>query len=247
MMEEGLIRQALARAGGQTVRDVRAGLGYTCVWLSGGGCGLAYTFRNKLGSCCSLLPVAGSMVGMRAEELVLWLRDENRLKAAMGLAAVNALLNANAGISGTGNIMDALTIKKDDAFGMVGMFRPILAQARKKTERIYVFERGQHLTEGLLSEEEMPQYLTKCSVVVLTATSIINHTIEQVLPCCKNARQVCLVGPSTPLDREAFRDSPVTHLAGVVVKDPERLMQIVSQGGGTMSMKPAVDQVIQVL
>jgi uncharacterized protein (DUF4213/DUF364 family) len=65
-----------------------------------------------------------------------------------------------------------------------------------------------------------------------------------VIKHCKNARQVCIVGPSTTLCPELFQPYKVTMLAGSVVTDPERILQIVSQGGGTMAMKPALNQVL---
>jgi uncharacterized protein (DUF4213/DUF364 family) len=241
---ESLIDNAIEAAKDQTIRDIRAGLGYTCVLLSGGGCGLAYTFRNELGGCCSVISSAGKMIGMRASDLIPWLGDNNRLKAAMGLAAVNAALNADAPVTGSGNIVEALLVGPEDTFGMIGEFRPILAKVREEAKQVYVFERGTRLSEGCYSEEEMPRYLPECSVIVITATSLINHTIEAILPNCRNAKQVCLVGPSTPLCAKPFLNQPVTHLAGVSVKNPELLLQIVSQGGGTMSMKPAVEQVL---
>ena len=90
----------------------------------------------------------------------------------------------------------------------------------------------------------IPQYLPKCDVVVLTATSLINHSFDDIITYCSNAREVCIVGPSTTLCPEIFGRYHVTLLAGSVVQSSEQILQIVSQGGGTMSMKSAVHQVL---
>lgn len=244
MVTQNIIDEALRRCGSKTIMDVRAGLGYTSVLLSDGGCGLAYTFRNDLGACCTSMEKAGKLIGMNAEEVIPWLMDKNRLKAAIGLATANAVFNLNVEGYGHGNVVDEISIESSDTFGMIGEFRPILAKVRAKAKQVYVFEQKPNLSEGLYSEQQIPEFLPQCSVIVITSTSIINHTIDEILPYCTNAKQVCLVGPSTPLIPELFRALPITLLAGVVVTNAELLLQIVSQGGGTMSMRPAVNQVL---
>ena len=239
MVVEELIEIARSGARNRKLKDVRAGLGYTCVMLDDGSCGLAYTFRNQLGCCCGIISDAGKLIGRGVDETVLWARDGNLLKAAIGVASINAVINRE-----TGNVMDALEVGPDDTLGMVGEFKPILNKVKDKTRANYVFELGAAEGSGLYPSETIPQHLPECSVVVLTATSVINHTFDQVIPYCSHARQVCIVGPSTTLCPEVFRRYPVTMLAGSVVKEPEQVLRIVSQGGGTMSMKPAIKQVL---
>ena len=120
MVIDELIQQALAGADGLYVKDVRAGLGYTCVMLDDDSCGLAYTFRDRLGSCCGILGAAGSLIGKKASELIPWLSDQNLLKAAVGTAAVNAVFNSAQTDWDTGNVITALDLGASDTFGMVG-------------------------------------------------------------------------------------------------------------------------------
>jgi uncharacterized protein (DUF4213/DUF364 family) len=244
MLIDELVDKALAEASGKKIEDVRAGLGYTCVMLDDGSCGLAYTFRSNLGGHCGVLSMAGTLTGKDASEIIPWLKNDHLLRAAIGTAAANAVFNKARTNWETGNVTSALELKETDTFGMVGEFRPILAEVKKQTENIYVFE--QDVPEGsqLYPDSTAAEHLPKCDVVVITATSIINHTFDELIPHCKNARQVCLVGPSTPLCPETFARYGVTLLAGTVVTDAQRILRIVSEGGGTMSMKPAVRQVL---
>lgn len=243
-MIDDLISLALDKAGNRSLADVRAGLGYTGVLLDGGGCGLAYTFRDELAGGCGILGEAGRLIGKTAAEVIPWAKNKNRLKAAIGLAAVNAIFNTPETDWPAGNVVGALDVRPTDKFGMVGSFGPILMDVRKKTGSIYVFERNVKGGGALYPSETIPQYLPKCDVVVVTSTSLINQTIDEVLPYCQNARQVCMVGPSTPLCPEVFQRHNVSLLAGSVVTDPPRILEIISQGGGTMSMKPAIRQVL---
>lgn len=244
MIYDALIERALALAENHTIADIRIGLRYTAIFLDNGSGGLAFTFQGGSACGCHLMSEAGRMTGKPVSEYIPLLAEENLLRASVGLAAVNAVLNAPDIPRDGGNVTEALQISPQDTFGMVGEFRPILAAIKKRTDHIYVFE--QNLSKGpdLYPEEAIPDYLPKCDVVVVTATSIINHTIDGVLSHCKNARQVAIVGPSTPLYAGAFQSTPVTLLAGSVPRDAEQLLKIVSQAGGTMHMKPAIDRVM---
>jgi hypothetical protein len=244
MIFKRLTETALLKAGERTISDIRIGLRYTAVLLDDGSCGVAYTYQSGPACGCHVLHDAGHMTGKPVSELIPFLLETNTLRASVGLAAVNAVMNAaNPAYSG-GNVVEALKITQDDTFGMVGEFKPIRAAVSKMTDGMYIFELNIEKGPDLYPEEAIPDYLPKCDVVVVTATSIINHTIDGVLEHCKNARQVCVVGPSTPLDPAAFAGTPVTLLAGSVARDVPQLLQIVSQAGGTMHMKPAIDQVM---
>ncbi len=243
MFIDDLIECALERASQKTIKDVRVGLGYTCVLLEDDSCGLAFTFTDDLGECCGILDEAGSLTTMAVAELIPWAKSDDRVKASIGLAAINACLNTDKAEWGTGNVINALEVGPDDTFGMIGEFRPILTEIRKKTNRIYVFEKHPG-DASLYASETIPEHLPKCDVVVVTSTSIINQTFEEIMPYCSNARQVCMVGPSTPLCPEVFKRYNVSLLAGVVVKDKDRIFQVISQCGGTMHMKGAIKQVL---
>ncbi len=241
---ERLVAEGLRRADGRALRDVRVGIGYTAVELEDGSSGVAYTFRNELGGRCGVLAQAGELIGQDAATIMEWLGSDALVRAAIGLATINAATVRDSGDWPTGNVIEELNLRPEDTFGMVGDFAPILAKVRERTTNVHVFERGQRVGPGVHPASAMPEYLPLCDVVVVTATSVINHTIDEVLEHCVNAREVCLTGPSTPLCPAAFADTNVTLLAGTVVTDSPRLLEIVSQGGGTMAMKPASRQVL---
>ncbi|AFS77494.1 hypothetical protein DUF364 [Gottschalkia acidurici 9a] len=243
MIIDELIKVALESCGNKKVADLRLGLGYTGVLLDDNSCGLAYTFRSELGSCCSVFGQAGKMKGRSAEELILWGRDENLAKSTIGIATINAIINSKIDVIEKSGIVDLIDVKENERFGMVGNFKPILKEVKKRTENIYIFERQKTDNPEIYPESAMDEYLTKCDVVLITATSIINKTIDEVLKKTKNAREVYIVGSSTPLCPEVFKKYGVSVLAGAIVRKPLELLDIISQGGGTRAMKGAIDQV----
>jgi hypothetical protein len=42
----------------------------------------------------------------------------------------------------------------------------------------------------------------------------------------------------SPLCQEIFQNTPITHLGGAIIRDTDRVMQIISEGGGTRAMRP---------
>ncbi len=246
MIIQQLISAALEKAGGRRIRDARVGIEYACVLLEDGSCGLAYTFRDER-DCGAVLDSAPGLAGQRAEELICWAADANRYKAALGLAAINAVLNSDGKCEREeGNIIDALSPAESEVFGIVGEFQPVLRKIAPMTKNVHVFELNPARDSGFLAPDDMPLYLPKCDYVLITASAIINHTIDGVLALCggESVRKVYLMGPSAPLCPEVLGKHNVTVIAGCEAVKPELLMEIISLCGGTKHMKPAVKQVI---
>jgi len=77
-------------------------------------------------------------------------------------------------------------------------------------------------------------------VAIITATTLLNHTLEETLAALASPRVVAVIGPSTPLLPAVFSGTPVTHLGGAVVADSTRVLQIISEGGGTPALRPSL-------
>jgi uncharacterized protein (DUF4213/DUF364 family) len=244
MIIERLIELALQKAGDTKVKDVRVGLGYSCVEMDDGSCGLAYTFRNELGPCCGLINEAGEITGKSCKEVIQWAKDTNLAMASIGVAAINAILHRDLEHYDKGNFMNKINIKPDESFGMVGYFKPVVQQMKKLAKKLYIFERAAVDSQDTYPDWAIDLYLPKCDVVLITGTAIINKTIDHILEKAKNAREIYIVGPSTTMCPEIFKEYGVTHLAGSIVKDPEQALAIVGQGGGTRAMRNAIEHAI---
>jgi uncharacterized protein (DUF4213/DUF364 family) len=247
MIIDELISSALERAGDRTIKDARVGMEYTGVLLEDKSCGLAYTFKDER-DYNAVLSSAEKLTGLSVETIIPWAEDKNKFKAALGLAAINAVLNVadSSAQYYAGNIISALELNENDTFGMIGEFHPVLNRISPMTKNIYVFELSPEKGKCFYPPEDMPLYLPKCNYVLITASAIINHTIEGVLALCggSNIKEVYLVGPSSPLCPEVFGKHNVTTIAGSIVREPDLIMPVISLCGGTRFIKPAVEQVI---
>ena len=226
------------RAKDLQVEEVRVGLGYVGVMLEVGRIGVAAVLRNELRPGCSTIGKAGTLAGSSASHLLALLTTgSNPLEKALGLATANALLSPDAG----GEEQDSIALmhlSAEDRVAMVGYFGPLVQRIRKTGATLKIIEKDSQRTEEILSRTERDTILRECSVAIITATSILNNTMEEILNALKGARHVTILGPSTPLCEEAFARTPVTHLGGSAIRDPHKVMQIISEGGGTPHMRP---------
>ncbi len=221
--------------------DVRVGLGYTSVRLDNGNVGIAWTALDGSGSC-TYEPRAGTLGDMEVGELLAMLSLlQKPLSRSIGLAAANALA---AGLprheTTRTNILDLVSVQPSDHVVMVGFFGPLVPVLRQTGCRLDILEL-QTGKPGTMTPDEGRESLAACTVALITATTVVTGTTDEILAGLKNPRAAVILGPSTFMRPEVFIDTPVTHLAGVRIRDAHAVEKIVSEGGGTMIMKKHVD------
>ncbi|HRX27505.1 MAG TPA: DUF364 domain-containing protein, partial [Aminivibrio sp.] len=159
--------------------------------------------------------------------------------ASIGLAALNALVDeGEAGESSNDDLVEMLGITPKDRVGMVGDIMPLLRMIRDHAGHCVVFDEGKNEEKGITSTDLEGEELPGCSVVLLSATSLLNGTFDDVLSMASGAREICVIGPSAPLLPDIFRDRGVTMLSGRRFTDVDRLLRIVSEAGGTRCFGP---------
>lgn len=68
---------------------------------------------------------------------------------------------------------------------------------------------------------------------MLTSTSILNNSTEEILTNAGEKLKTVMLGPSTPMVAEAFNHLPVDMLAGTVPIDKENTLKAIRHGMGT--------------
>lgn len=216
-----------------TVTSVCIGLSYTAVTTSDGGIGLAYTYVDGR-HCCSANRDYRDYEGTRAVELLKLLISPFPLHRSMGLALVNAL-----------NYREACGFPEDrtdrgwmDAFGigpgsrvaMVGFFRPLMHLFQERGATVEALDDFQGIGERNDFYRKLEDWAEVC---LLTSTSILNDSTEEVLGHIGSGVKVIMLGPSTPMVPAAFSHLPVHMLAGTVAVDGDAVLKAVRHGVGT--------------
>jgi uncharacterized protein len=242
MLQENEIAQRLhtylsEQMTGMKVREVRIGVGYAVVELDRKCMGLAAVLRQEMESHCSVVAKAGKLSGMQASEILMYLlTGRNAVEKALGLATANAVLSAEVPQEES-DALSLMNLSSKDHVTMVGLFRPLVLRIEQSGAKLTILEQNKALP-NVLSFKTRGDILKTCTVAIITATSILNNTLETILNDLVNPRWVSIIGPSTPICRDIFAGTPVTHLGGSVVLDRPKVLQIVSEGGGTPALRP---------
>ncbi len=217
------------------VEDIRIGLGYVGVKLGSKRLGLAAVLRHELSPGCTTINKAGTLRGRTASELLTYLvAGRNPLDKAIGLATANALTEHNDTLGE--DTISLLHLTDRDHVVMVGLFGPLVQKIRSTGAELSIIERDPARMK-IADEQEKKYMLQKCSVAIITATTLMTDTLEEILNSMGEPRRVVLLGPSTPLCSNVFEDTIVTHLGGSSVIDSDKILQIISEGGGTPAMR----------
>jgi uncharacterized protein len=242
MISDEILEQLHGIAVGRYVTDVRIGLGYTAVRVDDGRCGLAFTLHEEEYESCCVVPEAGTLTGRSVLELAEYVKSPDTTACAIGLAAVNAVVEPPADALES-DILDLLQIRSDDHVGMIGYFGPLVEPVRKQAKDLHIFERRPLPELGVLPDTAAAEILPGCQVAILSATTLLNHTIDGLLAYCRAAREIVLLGPTTPFLPQVFERHGVTMLSGLHVLDAPQILRIVSEGGGTRQFGSAARKI----
>jgi uncharacterized protein (DUF4213/DUF364 family) len=206
------------------VRNVLIGAHWTAV--SSRFCGMASTVMSQKPHGEERVRDAGNLHMKSAKELAQYAHSDNPLEASIGLAALNSMIEIPE--KGLTKINAFKVVVEKGAGKHVAIFGhfPYLSEVKAIARRISVFELAP--IEDEIPFDQVPQVLPDADIVAITSNSIINHTLDSILPYIKPGAYSMLVGPSTPLSPYLFEQG-FSLLAGVRILDEELLFQSVGQ------------------
>lgn len=215
------------------VRDIHQGRFQTAVVTR--HCGLAST-PHEQGHHQDAPPVkgAGILLGKGASEIAQMAYSSSLLEAAIGMAAINSLLEVDEGRCFALNAGDLLAKKgKGKKVALIGHF-PFVFQLRQVVKELWVIER--HPREEDFAEIEAESLVPQADIVAITGMTFTNHTIEGLLSICRPEAYVIILGPTAPLSPILFQYG-VDAVSGTKVVDPEAVLRGVSQGATFRQLK----------
>lgn len=209
-----------------SVRDIRLGPFQTAVLTR--HCGLASTPHDS-GPHHNRTPVveAGLLVEKDARVLAHMANSESPFEAAIGMAAINSLIEIDDTRCAEVNAGDLLARKGEGKrVAIVGHF-PFVPRLRSVAKELWVIEREPQ--EGDFTEADSDRFLPQADVVGITGTTFTNHTLEGLLSLCNPKAYVVVLGGTTPLSPMLF-DYGIDAVSGTRVIEPKTVLRYVSQG-----------------
>lgn len=214
------------------LRQVLVGAFWTAVVVEVEGqprCGLASTLHNDdhHHGGGPAVPEAGRLLARSARELAGLAHSRSPMEAAVGMAAINALLPARPERWVDVNAEEVIAQHgAGKRVAMVGHF-PFVARLRETVGALWVLEQQPRGDD--LPAEAAADVIPRADVVAITGTTLLNHTFEGLMALRRPSALVLVLGPSTPLSPVLF-DYGVHLLSGAVVTDVDSVLRAVGQG-----------------
>lgn len=230
-----------------TIDQVTIGLGYTAVTTSDGGIGIAATCVALNGCCAGKFHVV-DFEGRPASDLLRLIMEPDPMGRTMALALINAL-----------NRKPALAMPEDpcnamlfDHFGvrsgirvaMVGYFPPLVRLFKEKKVLLSIIDDARGMGDKNTFYNQLHGW---ADLLLITATSILNNSTEEILSHAGPKVKAVLLGPSTPMIPGAFDHLAIHMLAGTAITDPAGALKVIRHSGGTRALKPVSRRVYRLI
>jgi uncharacterized protein (DUF4213/DUF364 family) len=233
-----------------TIERVVVGLFFTGVKLSTGQVGACATPIKTIPEavCCPssahAMPFPGKMRGRPAARLLDEVRQQDGIRRAVGIAAMNALaarcwdLRANPDVDLDIGVdaFDAADIRPGQVVVLVGAFVPFLRELKRRGQPYLVLE----LDPATLKADELPFFrpaeqslvvVPQADVLLVTGTTLINDTLDRILAVARPEARKIVVGPTVGLMPDAFFRRGCDILGGIQVTRPDEFLDTLAEGG----------------
>jgi len=235
---------------GITVERAVIGLFFTGVKLDNGIAGACATPIKTIPEavCCPssamAMPFPGKLTGRPAFDLAREALGDNGIRRAVGIAAMNALADTcwrrrphpetelRLGI----DAFDATEIRPGDKVVVVGAFVPFLRELKRRHQPYLVLEQD----PATLKADELPFFrpaeqaaavVPEADVLLITGTTLINDTLEELLALASPTARVTMVGPTVSLLPDGLLRRGADILGTVRITDPDAFLDILAEGG----------------
>jgi hypothetical protein len=215
------------------VEILSIGLGYTAVTTADGGIGLSYTYFGDKKSCM-VLNKHIDYEEKSADQLLEKIKSDNTVERSMALALINALNyknSLNLPQDHDNKIMfEKFKIGRDRRIAMVGYFPPLVRIFEEMGASLEILDSSRGFGKKEAFYDKLKNW---AQVLLLTSTSLLNNSTEEILTHAGQNLKSIMLGPSTPMAADAFEHLPVHMLAGTVPVDKEKTLKAIRHGMGT--------------
>ena len=245
-MKPGLTRAVLDTLPDGEVEQVCIGLHWSAVVLEVNGerrCGIASTLGGNHIHGEPDVPQAGQLETCSGRDLAEKIFSGRSLLASVGTAAVNALLPRS---PETWEHLNAEEVIAHHGAGksvtLVGHF-PFVSRLSPRVGKLTVLELDPQ--PGDLPATAAAEIIPTAQVIAISGSTLINHTLSDILEMRDLAAQVIVLGPSTFLSPVLFKYG-IDILCGAVVKEIDAVVRTIREGGNFRQVHKAGVQLVSI-
>ena len=204
--------------------------------LTDGSVGLYYAWLGDSQKGMNERFSAAAFAGRDVVEVARLYGNDDDAERSLGLAAINAITQSvftRAGLTldAAANSMGELSLQPGDHLGMIGKFPSLVRRAEQQGTRVTVVERKAHMVkeEGLIRVTLDPAALYDCNKVISTAATMLNNSLDDMLPFCTHAEKLVVIGPTAGFFPDPLFERGVNLVGGTHVIDPRQAVRRLQQ------------------
>ena len=150
-------------------------------------------------------------------------------------AYYNALLNNNNNYDHIIDIFNAIDFKEYEEIVMIGFFKSLVKKFKNEHIPLQIFDKIEQ-NPVLTDMKEQMQAVSKADCIILSGTTVFNHTYKEITENSRNNCDIFLLLPSNILHDDMFHYKNIKVVFGSVFEKYDyRLLEIIAEGGGTRS------------
>ena len=202
--------------------------------LEDGTIGVIFTNLNPVVKKRAASFDSSNVIGNNPIDLAKSFNSQDDLEKVVGLGAINAITQyifkqARLQLDFTTDSLGLLDFQKSDTIGMVGFFGPLMKKIEQSGSRVIIIEKKEHLIKKTKNWEVTlePSQLSSCNKVLITSTTVLNDSIDEILNFCSQAEKISVIGPTGGFFPDPLFRRGVDILGGTFVHDPERFMELI--------------------
>jgi len=170
-------------------------------------------------------------IGMQASDLANMFESKDLFSKSLGLGGINAISQflfkqSEFNYERVSDSLGLLEIDEQDTVGMVGFFPPLVKHIERMGNKLIVIERKKDLLKmGLNWKVTLePSELEYCNKILITSTTVLNETIDEILQVCKDADKISMIGPTAGFLPDPLFKRGIDILGGTQVIDSRLLL-----------------------
>lgn len=162
--------------------------------------------------------------------------SSNNFEKTLGLGAINAISqyifrHSNFPFDITTDSLGLLNIKQGDSPGMVGFFQPLISHLKKMGINVIIIEKKEHLVKKTESWEVTldPSRLTECNKILITSTTVLNESIDEILKFCSHAEKISMIGPTAGFLPDPLFKRGLNIVGGSIISNSNLFMELIQK------------------
>jgi uncharacterized protein (DUF4213/DUF364 family) len=235
---------------GLCVERTVIGIFFSGIKLSNGEGGICFTPIKEIPAavCCPSsareMPNSGKLAGKPVLDYIDRMEHGGPLQKALGIAVLNALSSSlwRKSPPSAYNLrigedpVENRVIPAEARVVVIGALVPYIRMLKQRGKPFVILEKDTRT----LKPDEMQYYrppdkawqsIKDADLVIITGTTLINNTLEAILDRMNEGAQAVLVGPTASMLPEAFFSRGVNAVGGIIVTDPDKLLDTLSEAG----------------